>query len=539
MRLVPLLIVVLAIMFSLACGADDNTPVPAAGTEAALSTAAQEATSGPTETPNTAAAPSPTLSAVASPTASAVPSPTVEPTPTPESSATPTPAATLTPAPSPTAPPTLTTTPPTAMPNPTPAPSATPIPMVMPTPAPTATVTPVPTPTLTPAPSPTPTPSVNPELAGYSPLLAKAASNLPSEYDFVSDGLNAEERDILDWADTRLFSNPAFLTSKWGPDNWPVTVPGQGYPESGFTPKNPLSGDELQVASAQALVLMMMGIDIGKRSSGHHVISWKVDSLDRVLDGVNVYPGLCVHCYGKTGYDTYDGLAENYGVILEQGHVHRELLKTFAYYAKADGERILVRSFRDNDAEDMELLYKRRLDKIPSVIGVASFAYENISFMSQIRLPDRTLQSYPTLAFSMVGNVDSERQAVERIYDFMRKNLIHDTGGNDEIVELFRPYTTTPYAPELGWILYVGEAGSPSSSAAVTGAARAVGLKAEQFKTESPPKYRAGSVEADGVAYYYNGNDILGRVPPRIPVCVLFRSLEQVENNEYNLNCDK
>ncbi len=191
----------------------------------------------------------------------------------------------------------------------------------------------------------------------------------------------------------------------------------------------------------------------------------------------------------------------------------------------------------DNSADDMELLHKR--GRWNSPIAVGSFNYENISFMSQIRLPNGTLQSYPTLAFSMVGNVDSERQAVERIYDFMRKNLIHDTGGNDEIVELFRPYTTTPYAPELGWILYVGEAGSPSSSAVITGAARAIGLKAEQFRTNNPAKYRAGSVEADGVAYYYNGNDILGRVPPRIPVCVLFRSLEQVENNEYNLNCDK
>ena len=39
--------------------------------------------------------------------------------------------------------------------------------------------------------------------------------------DFVRDGLNAEEKNILDWADSRLFSNPAFLASKWGPDNWP------------------------------------------------------------------------------------------------------------------------------------------------------------------------------------------------------------------------------------------------------------------------------------------------------------------------------
>ena len=304
-------------------------------------------------------------------------------------------------------------------------------PPLPPSAAPTATPAPTAAPTATPPPTatPTPTPSVNPALANYSPLLAEAASTLPAEYDFVSDGLSAEERDILDWADTRLFSNPAFLASKWGPDNWPVAVSGQGYPESKFTPKDPLSGEELQVASVQALVLMMMAIDIDRRSNGRHVISWQADSLDRVLDGVNVYQGLCVHCYGKTGYDTREGIRENYGpLIWEVGHGHREMLKAFAYYAKADGEGILVRSFMDNSANDMELLHKR--GRWHSPIAVGSFNNENISFMSQIRLPDGTLQSYPTLAFSMVGNVDSERQAVERIYDYMRKNLIHVTGGD-------------------------------------------------------------------------------------------------------------
>ncbi len=381
---------------------------------------------------------------------------------------------------------------------------------------------------------------MNPALANYSPLLAKAASNLPSKYDFVSDGLNAEERDILDWADSRLFSNPAFLASKWGPDNWPVAVPGQGSPESRFTPKNPLSGEELQVASVQATVLMMMEIDIERRSNGHHVIGWQVDSLDRVLDGVNVYPGLCVHCYGKTGYDTREGVRDNYGpLIWEVGHGHREMLKAFAYYAKADGESILVRSFIDNSGDDMELLHKR--GRWNSPIAVGSFNYENISFMSQIRLPDGTLQSFPTLAFSMVGNVDSERQVVERIYDYMRKNLVHFTGDLDVFRDIYEPYTTTPYAPELGWILYVGEAGSPSSSAVITGAFRAVGLKAEQFRSPRK-KSRAGSVEADGIIYYYDGNNFLGSGSLTVPLCIYLSgrdNLEWIEDQKYDLDCDK
>ena len=144
------------------------------------------------------------------------------------------------------------------------------------------------------------------------------------------------------------------------------------------------------------------------------------------------------------------------------------------------------------------------------------------------------------MAFGMVGDADTEREAVEGVYDFMRRELIHSTGDHDAFANLFRPYTVTPYTPQLGWILYVGEAGSPSSSAAITGAFRAVGLKAEQFLTERGG-FRAGSVEADGQTYYYNGNDFLGSdsVAEWVRGCMFFRSLEQVEDREYDLECGK
>ena len=90
--------------------------------------------------------------------------------------------------------------------------------------------------------------------------------------DFVRDGLNAEEKNILDWADSRLFSNPAFLTSKWGPDNWPSDV---------------------KTASVQTIPLLMLEIDIEKKSNGKHVITWDVDSLDRILDDLGIYEGAC------------------------------------------------------------------------------------------------------------------------------------------------------------------------------------------------------------------------------------------------------
>ena len=126
------------------------------------------------------------------------------------------------------------------------------------------------------------------------------------------------------------------------------------------------------------------------------------------------------------------------------------------------------------------------------------------------------------------------------MFDHARKNLVHFTRETmTTIANLFRPYTVTPYSPELGWILYVGQAGSPSSSALLTGAFRAIGLRAEQFKT-TRSIFNAGSVEADGETYYYNGNDFLGREAAKTaPVCVFFRTLDQVEDREYDLECDK
>ena len=384
---------------------------------------------------------------------------------------------------------------------------------------------------------------MHPELAGYSPLLAEAASSLPAEYDFVRDGISSEERRILDWADSRLFGNPAFLESGFGPGSWPVAL--RNYVEEARRqnisgPGDPAAVHEFRVASVQAVVLMMLEIDIEKKSNGKHIVSWGVDSLDRVLDDVGIYEGMCVHCYGKTGYDTRDGIHENYlPLIITAEHMHREKLKTLAYLAKADGEGILIRSFMENEPDEIDLLHKRSLNKRTfSPLGTGSFAYENITFMSQIRLPEGRLVSYPTMAFEMVGDAGTEREAVERVFDHMRKNLVHDTGDNDNIANLFRPYTVTPYSPELGWILYVGEAGSPSSSALLTGAFRAIGLRAEQFMT-TRSKFRAGSVEADGETYYYDGNDPMGDILKTGPICVFLRTLDQVEDREYDLDCDK
>ena len=398
-------------------------------------------------------------------------------------------------------------------------------------PAYTPTPTPIPP---TPTPTATPRPTLRatlPTLSGYSPLLAQAATNLPANRDFVRDGLSAEERNILDWADPRLFRNENFLASKWGPDNWPA---------------------EVKTASVQGILLLLMEIDIHVRADARHVVSWEVDSLDRVLDDLTIHPDLCVHCYGKTGYDVRKELRGYTQIVFDDGHVHREMLKTFAYLARADGEGILVRSFLENDANGLELLYKRKIDGSATFIAVGSFAYGNVSFMSQIRLPEAmpglglpagALVSYPTMAFAMVGNVDTERQAVENIFDYTRKRLKHFSGDLNDFADHYRPHTVTPYAPELASVLYVGEAGSPSSSAVVTGLARAVGLKAEQFNT-ARMKFNAGFVEADGFKHHYDGNNVFTHraevTRDVIPLCLLMdRTYDNVENREYNEDCDK
>ena len=141
---------------------------------------------------------------------------------------------------------------------------------------------------------------------------------------------------------------------------------------------------------------------------------------------------------------TYQGLGKNYGGILEEGHVHREMLKTFAYFAKADGEGITVRSLMENSPEDFELLYKRRVVKIPTVIDVGFFAYGNTTFMSQVELPDGTLVSYPTMVYGMAGDTGTEREAVERFYDYMCEKLVHVIGAHDDLTNLLRPYTVPP-----------------------------------------------------------------------------------------------
>ena len=330
--------------------------------------------------------------------------------------------------------------------------------------------------------------------------------------DFVRDGLNAEEKNILDWADSRLFSNPAFLASKWGPDKWP---------------------SEVKTASTQAIPMLMLEIDIEKRSDGKHVITWGVDSLDRILDDLGIHEGVCVSCYGKDNYASIDEVRKNqYPIVNDQKHVHREMLKAFAYLAEADGEGILMRSLMENDADDFEMLYRRVLP-VERMFTDTSFGWQNQSFMSQITLPDGTVETFPTTVYKVVGNSGNPREAVETWLDHLNQHMRHFIGGTEDFGNIYRKYSRTPYTPEPGYLILEGQAGSPSSTGLTTSAFRSLGIKAEQFLS---PEYgeRTGSVELNGNVFFYNGNDFWHPLTVDLLPCGLLRTLRQIDYFEYD-----
>ena len=494
-----------------------NTPVVVVAVEVAT---VPSPTSTATPATNAAQPLTPTQAPTPAPTSTHTPSPTPVPTDTPTSSST----ATQTTSPVPTQPPTAAPTlvpvaTDTAVPTATHTATATntPVPTATETPVPTATSLPTSTPTNTPTSTntPVPTPSVDPALASYSPLLVKAVSSYPSGLDFVGDGLSADELEILDWADSRLFTNPNFLASKYGPDYWPSDV---------------------KLASVQAVPMLMLAIDIQQKSDGKHVINWEKDSLDRILDELDVYKGVTVSRHGKDAYDTVDKVVKNYfPIVNDPAHVHREMLKTFSYLAKADGEGILIRSIMENDADDLELLYNRDLEIASGrVFTDTAFGWRNLSFMSQIKLPDGTVESFPTQVYEIVGDAGNQREAAERWFDNFNAVMSHFVGGVEDFADIYRPYSQTPYTPEPGYLLIVKEAGSPSSTGTTVSALRSLGLKAEQFL--SPENgYRTGGVEIDGEWYYHDGNMPLGNRDH--PMCIFFAPLEVVENRDFDKHC--
>ena len=161
---------------------------------------------------------------------------------------------------------------------------------------------------------------------------------------------------------------------------------------------------------------------------------------------------MCVSCYGKTGYSIIKETVENhYPIVSDRRHVHREMLKTFAYFASADGEGILVRGFMENEAGDFDLLYLRDSSAAFNVGSATAteFGWRNLSFMSQVKLPGGTVKSFPTVVYEIVGDAGGEREAAERWFGHINKELIHFTGDHEDFANLFRPYSQAPYKEKL------------------------------------------------------------------------------------------
>jgi hypothetical protein len=352
----------------------------------------------------------------------------------------------------------------------------------------------------------------------YDPLLAAAVITMPDEFDMIKDGLDPLERKVLGISDTRLFSNPNFKASKFSPDNW-----------------------TFQNASVQAIPLMMQKIDISRDADNVPVVNYDEDNLDIILDGLGVYPGMCVYCFGKGSngeYATSDARAKNYyPLVNSEGNIHREMLKNFMYLVLADGEGILLRSFMENNADDFELLYRRN-NGVKNSLTFTSLGFQNTTFMTPMRLPDGSRETFMTTIYKIIGDTTSPREAAEKLFDYERKNWEHFTGGSDDFAALYgHHFPENPHIPPPGYVTLVNKGGSPLAISFDTAAFRLLGIKADHF--HSPREnYRTGSVVIDEVKFYYNGNDFFNSNLKNVRICAFFRTLLQVENYTYNTNCN-
>ena len=359
--------------------------------------------------------------------------------------------------------------------------------------------------------------SINPGLSEYSSLLAHAISEYPDRFDFVSDGLSYEEKQILKAADTVLFDNQKFLESEYGPDQWLPLV---------------------KTASIQAIPLLMMQIDVQEKPDGKHVINWPVGSLDGILYDLKVQPGMCFSC-NEEDYDTVDEFRRNYaGTFGNVGHAHGEMLKTFAYFAKADSEGILVRSFMENEAEDLKMLYSHNASPIENpeqFFATVKFGHGRPSFMFQHEYPDGTVKSFQTEIYAIIGNAENQKEAAERLIEYMlpNENMAHFAGNTEGFADFFGDYLIAP-----GEAFVKGRANGASATGMMTSAFRLAGLKASQSRS---PEYgiEIGSVEIDGKKRYYAADDFWARETENLPACaILTPLLENVEIRKYDpANC--
>ena len=532
-----------------------DTPKPAFASELRTPAEMQIQTRGsdPTYAPTKTAThtPTATYTATVTPTATA----TVTPTPTATATATVTPTATATVTPTPTATATATVTPtPTPTYTATVTPTATATATV--TPTATATVTPTATATVTPLPTATYTATVVPnevffdealsrvgrveirdalvdslvgdgvvsledleaveKVVDYHPFLVRGLVSAPGGYDLLKDGLDERELYVLDVANVSLLNNESFQNGPYGSDNWP---------------------SDLRVRSALALPLMMDKIKISRGLDDNvPFVEYKEDDLDRILDGLEIFRGDCVYCFGKGDDGSYKiEWKEKYHPLLEgEGNRHREMLKSFAYLALANDKGILLEDFMSKEPEDFEYLYRRGPDS--NYATTPSFGFQNLTFMMPMELEDGTEETFMTTIYRIVGDTSDPKEAVDRLLDYERKNWWHFFGGGDAFEALYSPhFPQNPFYPPPGYVTVVKEGGSPLVTGFNTSAFRLLGLNAQHFFSPGTGQ-RAGSVEIEGETFYYSGNAPFSRTVKRCSLSAfdaMLGTLEQVEFGDY------
>ena len=112
----------------------------------------------------------------------------------------------------------------------------------------------------------------------------------------------------------------------------------------------------------------------------------------------------------------------------------------------------------ENQADDFALLYQRNLE-IPPFRGIlydnsvtlTSFGWRNLSFMSQVKLPSGTVESFPTMVHRAIAGADGEKDAAERWFAHLNSKAVHFTGHCEDFANLYRPYSQTPYNPRA-WV---------------------------------------------------------------------------------------
>ncbi len=280
----------------------------------------------------------------------------------------------------------------------------------------------------------------------------------------------------------------------------------------------------------RAMVTMMLNYD---------PFGYNEDDLDKILDELGVYPGQCVYCYGKTWnvlepHGSNGSLAYS-DIVNSEGNIVREWLKAITHHVWADGEGLLVRSFRANNAEQLRWLYGR--DPLVSAGGGVAYSPLNITFMNQAVRDGKFLSAY-TWAKSVIGEAKDERQAVLRLVDWGLSSLVHQTNLGNEAspthtrARLYRDvFPQNPGIPPAWALPLVRQEGSDTTTTFYAAVFKSLGIPSQAIISNDPDTGVSSNglnialVYVNGVKWYFEGNSFFNK---SLNSCNLFGTYLQV-----------